>query len=200
MFPALSGAGVEIPQYLRGYSEFPQMSEVKHSLPRLPHRRVSMQCPGQGLGNADTKVFKAVHPLHHWPLLLPKVHYQLLSLADVQKEVVVPTPAGQTLNLYQVGLFIVICDQLHHKLDNSVWVESGYTVMCVQGVQQGLKIQPWGAPLLRTRVDEVCPPTLATWGLPVRKSRTHLHREVFNPRSFSFVMNLEGTMLLNAEL
>ncbi len=40
---ALSGAGVEIPQYLRGYLEFPQAFEVKQSLPCLPHCRISMQ-------------------------------------------------------------------------------------------------------------------------------------------------------------
>ncbi len=65
---ALDGAGVEIPQYLRGYLEFPQASEVKQSLPCLPHRRVSMQHPGQALGDVDTKVFEAVHPLHQAPV------------------------------------------------------------------------------------------------------------------------------------
>ena len=34
---ALDGAGVEIPQYLRGYPEFPQVSEMKQSLPCLSH-------------------------------------------------------------------------------------------------------------------------------------------------------------------
>ncbi len=62
-----------------------------------------MQHPGQALGVVDTKVFEAVHLLQQGPvdlkgsivpsLLLPKVHHQLLSLADVQKEVVVLTPA-----------------------------------------------------------------------------------------------------------
>ncbi len=99
--------------------------------------------------------------------------------------------------------FIVISDQAHHscvvhKLDNGIGVEKGYIVVCVQGVQ--LKMQPWGAPMLRMRVDEVCLPILTTWSLPVRKSRTHLHSKEFNPRSLSFVMSLEGTMVLNAKL
>ncbi len=34
---ALNGAGVEIPQYLRGYPEFPLVSEVTQSLLCLPH-------------------------------------------------------------------------------------------------------------------------------------------------------------------
>ncbi len=72
--------------------------------------------------------------------------------------------------------------------------------MYVQRGQQGAQTQPCGAPVFRMRVDEVCQPTLTTWGLPVRKSRTHMHREVFNLRSLSFVMSLEGTMVLNAEL
>ncbi len=65
---------------------------------------------------------------------------------------------------------------------------------------RGLKMQPWGAPMLRMRVDEVCPLTLTTWVLPVRKSRTNLHSEVFNPRYLCLVMSQAGTMVLNAEL
>ena len=34
---ALDGAEVQIPHYLRGYPEFPQVSEVKQSLPCLSH-------------------------------------------------------------------------------------------------------------------------------------------------------------------
>lgn len=41
---APEGAEV-IPKYLRGYPEFPQVSEVKQSLPYLSHHSVSMQCP-----------------------------------------------------------------------------------------------------------------------------------------------------------
>lgn len=51
---------------------------------------------------------------------------------------------------------------------------------------RGLKTQPWGGPVLKRRVEEVCLPTFTTWGLP-RKSRTYTHSEVFNPRSLSFV-------------
>jgi len=29
---------------------------------------------------------------------------------------------------------------------------------------RGLETQPWGAPVLTMRVEEVCPPTLITWG------------------------------------
>ncbi len=66
-----------------------------------------MQRPGQVLGDVDAKIFETVHPLHQGPidfkvvvvpfLLIPKVHYQLLSFAD-----------------FQVGLYIVISDQAHH--------------------------------------------------------------------------------------
>lgn len=45
---------------------------------------------------------------------------------------------------------------------------------------------------MRVRVNEVC--------LPVRKSRNHMHSELFNPRALSFVTSLEGTMVVNAEL
>ncbi len=62
------GAGVEIPQYLRGYPEFPQVSEVKQSLPGLSHCRVSMQRASQALSDVDTKVSEPVHPLHWGPV------------------------------------------------------------------------------------------------------------------------------------
>ncbi len=92
----------------------PQASEVKQSLPCLPQHRVSMQRSGQALCDVDTKVFQVVHPLRRGlidlkvgivpSLLLPKVHYQLLSLADGHKEGVVLTPAGQALYLLYLSL------------------------------------------------------------------------------------------------
>ena len=54
-----------------------------------------MQCPGQALNDVDTKILEAVHPLYRGTidinigvvpsLLLPKVHYQIHSLANVQE-------------------------------------------------------------------------------------------------------------------
>ncbi len=78
----LNGAGVEIPQHLRGYPEFPQASEVKQSLPCLPHRRVSMQLPGQALSDVDTKIFEAVHPLHRLVLNTAKTKCIVFSSRD----------------------------------------------------------------------------------------------------------------------
>lgn len=43
----LDGAGVEISQYLRGYPEFPQASELKQSLPCISHLS---QCPAPSPG------------------------------------------------------------------------------------------------------------------------------------------------------
>lgn len=42
--------------------------------------------------------------------------------------------------------------------------------------------------------------TLTTCGLLIRKLKTHLHREGVSLRSCSLVTNLEGIMVLNAEL
>lgn len=42
-------------------------------------------------------------------------------------------------------------------------------------------------------------PTLTAWGRPLRKSRIQLKTKVFSPRVLSLLMNLEGTMVLNAE-
>ena len=41
---------------------------------------------------------------------------------------------------------------------------------------------------------------LPPWGLPDRKARSPLQREMFSPRVLSFVMSFEGNMVLNAEL
>ena len=46
-----------------------------------------------------------------------------------------------------------------------------------------------GHAVVRISVADVLLPTLTTWGQPVRKSRIHLQREVF-----------EGTMVLDVEL
>ena len=46
---------------------------------------------------------------------------------------------------------------------------------------------------MRVSVANVLLPTHTTWGWLVRKSRTQLQREVFNPRVLSLVMSLEGT-------
>ncbi len=48
----------------------------------------------------------------------------------------------------------------------------------------GLRTQPCGAPMLRTRGDEVLLPILTTWLLPVRKSRMQLHRDPFFTEKF----------------
>jgi hypothetical protein len=65
--------------------------------------------------------------------------------------------------------------------------------------RRGLSTHPWGAPVLRISVAEVLLSTLTTWGRPVRKSKTQMHREEFRPRSLILLTNLEGTMVLKAE-
>jgi hypothetical protein len=47
---------------------------------------------------------------------------------------------------------------------------------------------------------EVLLPNLTTQGRPIRKSKIQLKREVFSPRVPSLVINLEGTMVLNAKV
>lgn len=75
-----------------------------------------------------TKVQEAVHPLQRGPThikggrgSLPaysqplSVHCQFLSLADVQDQVGILTPALQVLYCLLLGVFVVICDQAHHR-------------------------------------------------------------------------------------
>jgi hypothetical protein len=65
-----------------------------------------------------------------------------------------------------VGCLITIGDQAYHcrvisKLDG-VGVVRGQTEMGKQGVQKGVKHNPWGSPVLRVSVMKVSLPTLTT--------------------------------------
>ena len=53
------------------------------------------------------------------------------------------------------------------------WVKREY--------RRGLNTHPCGAPVLRISEVEVLFPTFTTWGQPVRKSRTQLHKAGFRP-------------------
>ncbi len=93
------------------------------------------------------------------------------------------------------SITIVSSANLTMMLDLCVVVQ-----LCVyREYRSGLRMQPWGAPVLRIRGDEVLLPILTTWLLPVRKSRIHLHRDLFSPRVWSFATSVAGTMVLNAE-
>ena len=76
----------------------------------------------------------------------------------------------------------------------------GYAVMGEQRVQEGLSTHPCWAQVLRISEVEVLFPTFNTWGWPVRKSRTKLHRAGLRPRASSLMLSLESIMVLNAEL
>ena len=62
--------------------------------------------------------------------------------------------------------------------------------------RRGLSTQPWGVPVLVISVEEVRSPILTTCGLPVRRWKIHLHREVLSPRCTSLEgMMVEGMMV-----
>lgn len=54
-------------------------------------------------------------------------------------------------------------------------------------------------PLWGPRVAEGLLPTFTTWGKPVRKCKTQLHRKGFRPRALGLVKSLAGTMVLKVE-
>jgi hypothetical protein len=56
--------------------------------------------------------------------------------------------------------------------------------------RRGLSTHPCGAPVLRISEVEGLFPTFTTWGRPVRKSRTQLHRVRFRPRALSLMISL----------
>ncbi len=64
----------------------------------------------------------------------------------------------------------------------------------------GLSTQPCGAPVLSVVVLEVLWPTRTDWGLPVKKSRIQLQRELLRPSRLNLLMSCCGIIVLNAEL
>ena len=64
-----------------------------------------------------------------------------------------------------------------------------------QGVLQGESLCV--VPVLRISIVEVLLPSFTTWGMPVSKSRTQLHRDGFRPRALSLVTSLEGTIVFS---
>lgn len=126
---ALNVAGVEI--HVCGDT----MSEVKQSASCLSQHRVGKQQP------AYTTL---------------AVHYQFISLAKVQEEVVV-------FRLVQIGLSIVHWSGTQQLCWSQKWLHG-----CVYGeYNKGLRTQPWGAPMLRMRWVR----PLSLPGMPIRKSR-----------------------------
>ena len=76
----------------------------------------------------------------------------------------------------------------------------GHAVVGEQGVQEGAEPAPLWGPVLMVSEVEMLFPTFTTWGQPIRKSRTQLHRAGLRPRASSLMMSLEGTMVLDVEL
>ncbi len=83
-----------------------------------------------------------------------------------------------------------------------MWLELNLAVQSwVSSVKSsGLSTQPCGAPVLSVVVLEVLWPTRTDWGIPVRKSRIQLQRELLRPSRFSLFMSCCGIIVLNAEL
>ncbi len=167
--------------------------------------------PCEILGDVNAEELKAVYPLHRclvdgdgcvFSALSPVIHHQLLGLVDVEWVVVLLTPFSQGTHLLSVSRLIVVGDQAYHrcvicKFGDGVRAMCGCTPCVYREYRSGLRTQPCGAPVLRTRGDEVLFPILTTWLLPVRKSRIQLHS---CPRVWSFATSVAGTMVLNAEL
>ncbi len=83
-----------------------------------------------------------------------------------------------------------------------MWLELNLAVQSgVSSVKSSrLSTQPCGAPVLSVIVLEVLQPTRTDLGLPVRKSRIQLQRELLKPSRFSLLMSCCGIIVLNAEL
>ncbi len=83
-----------------------------------------------------------------------------------------------------------------------MWLELNLAVqLWVSSVKSsGLSTQPCGAPVLSVVVLEVLWPTRTDWGLPVKKSRIQLQRELLRPSRLNLLMSCCGIIVLNAEL
>ncbi len=107
--------------------EFPQLSQMVQPLPGFLHLCLDVCSPCQVLGDVDTEVLEAAHPLHRGPadhkrsvgllLSLPEVYNQLFGFAHVQRETVVLAPWCKSLHLIQVcGLIIVGNEAQNHSI------------------------------------------------------------------------------------
>ncbi len=83
-----------------------------------------------------------------------------------------------------------------------MWLELNLAVqLWVSSVKSsGLSTQPCGAPVLSVVGLEVLWPTRTDWGLPVKKSRIQLQRELLRPSRLNLLMSCCGIIVLNAEL
>jgi hypothetical protein len=93
------------------------------------------------------------------------------------------------LLLSQAYYYCIVCKRAHlmNELEACMLTQSWVN----RENSRGLSTHPCGAPVLRISEVEVLFPTFTTWGQPVSKSRTQLHRAGFRPR----VMSLEGTIV-----
>ena len=91
-------------------------------------------------------------------LSLPVVHNQLLSITDDDMEVVVLAPRCQGSDLLSVGHLVV------DQADDGRVVSEHYDVLelcetmqsfVTRDYRRGRSTQPWGAPVLRVRVEDV---------------------------------------------
>ncbi len=82
-----------------------------------------------------------------------------------------------------------------------MWLELNLAVQSwVSSVKSSvLSTQPCGAPVLSVVVLEVLWPTRTDCGLPVKKSRIQLQRELLRPSRLNLLMSW-GIIVLNAEL
>ena len=98
--------------------------------------------------------------------------------------------SGRLLLWHQL---VRVCTNLKvREFDNDVGAVCGYTVTCVQGVQERTENTTLRAPLLRVSGEEMLPPTLTTCCLPVRKSRIQPHKDLFRQTTFSHVFLLSS--------
>lgn len=130
-------------------------------------------------------------------ILFPEIYDQLLSCADIKTEV--GLQISQEFHLISVGHLLRVGDQAHNGcVNDGLGGVSGHTVMCKKECSSGLRMLPWGLPLLRIRVEEVFLPISTCCGLLVTKSWTHLHRVALSPRPSSIWISLVAMAMLNA--
>ena len=118
---------------------------------------------------------------------------QLLCLDYVEGEVAVLATHCQVSDLLPIGCLIIVSDQSYHrcvisKLDDGVGVVHGHAVVGEQGVQEGTRHTPLRGPHVDSQRGECVVAYPHRLGLPIRKSRIQLQREVLGPRDLSLLM------------
>ncbi len=135
----------------------------------------------------------------------PKVHHHLLGLPHTDAEIICSAPLNKFFHLLPVHRLFVVGDQSNHgcvicKLYNMFAQVPCRTIIYEERVQKGTEDTPDVEPMFSVMAEDETPWSLTDCGQFVKKSKTQLQRDGFNPSSSNLLTRVCRIMVLKAEL